>query len=77
MNRDFPLAPSPNLEDRKNLRAAKQVAKAQAKVEFKKGVLEAKQNEVDMPKYMVRDIIRDERKNYKEAKKEIRKYKDY
>jgi hypothetical protein len=77
MNRDYPLAESPNMQDRKTIRAAKGVAKAKAKLDFKKEILVAKENEANMPKYMVRDNIKDERKNYKEAKKEIRKYKDY
>ena len=59
------------------LRAAKSGAKAQAKSVFKSEVAVAKSNEAGMPKYMVRDAIKDERKNYKETKKEIRKYTDY
>ena len=59
------------------LRAAKQGAKAKAKSVFKSEVAVAKSNEAGMPKYMVRDAIKDERKNYKETKKEIRKYGDY
>jgi hypothetical protein len=77
MNRDYPLSPTPSMNDRGALRAAKQSAKAKVKSAFKKEVAEAKTNEVGMPKYMTRDIIKDERKNYREAKKEIRKYKDY
>jgi hypothetical protein len=59
------------------LRAAKSGAKAQAKSVFKSEVAVAKANEAGMPKYMVRNNIKDERKNYREAKKEIRKYTDY
>lgn len=77
MNRDYPLAESPSMKDKKELRAAKGVAKAKAKLDFKKEMLVAKENDANMPKYMTRDIMKDERKNYKEVKKEIRKYKDY
>lgn len=59
------------------LRAAKAGAKAKAKSVFKSEVAVAKSNEAGMPKYMVRDAIKDERKNYKETKKEIKKYTDY
>lgn len=59
------------------LRAAKQGAKAKVKSVFKSEVSVAKANDAGMPKSMVRSAIKDERKNYKEAKKEIRKYTDY
>jgi cellulose biosynthesis protein BcsQ len=63
--------------DNAALRAVKQGAKAKAKSVFKSEVAVAKANEAGMPKYMVRDNIKDERKNYRETKKEIRKYTDY
>lgn len=64
-------------DDAGALRAAKSGAKAKVKSVFKSEVAIAKSNEAGMPKYMVRDAIKDERKNYKETKKEIRKYTDY
>ena len=64
-------------EENGALRAAKSGVKAKAKSVFKSEVAVAKANEAGMPKYMVRDAIKDERKNYKETKKEIRKYTDY
>lgn len=64
-------------KDNSALRAAKSGAKAGAKSVFKSEVAIAKSNEANMPKYMVRNNLKDERVNFKEAKSEIKKYKDY
>ena len=58
-------------------RAAKQGLKAKVKSAFKSEVSKAKMGDVKMPKKMVRGMVKDERKNFKAAKKEIRGYTDY
>ena len=58
-------------------RAAKQGLKAKVKSAFKSEVSKAKMGDVKMPKKMVRGMIKDTRKNFKAAKKEIRGYTDY
>jgi ribosomal protein L23 len=58
-------------------RAAKQGLKAKVKSAFKSEVSKAKMGDVKMPKKMVRGMVKDTRKNFKAAKKEIRGYTDY
>ena len=58
-------------------RAANQGAKAKVKSTFKSEVSKAKMGDVKMPKKMIRGMVKDERKNFKSAKKEIRGYTDY
>ena len=58
-------------------RAAKQGAKAKVKSAFKSEVSKAKMGDVKMHQKMVRGMVKDERKNFKSAKKEIRGYTDY
>ena len=58
-------------------RAAKQGLKAKVKSAFKSEVSKAKMGDVKMPKKMVRGMVKDERKNFRAAKKEIRGYTDY
>ena len=58
-------------------RATKQGLKAKVKSAFKSEVSKAKMGDVKMPKKMVRGIVKDTRKNFKAAKKEIKGYTDY
>jgi hypothetical protein len=58
-------------------RAVKQGLKAKVKSAFKSEVAKAKMGDVKMPKKMVRGMVKDTRKNFKAAKKEIRGYTDY
>ena len=58
-------------------RAAKQGLKAKVKSAFKSEVSKAKMGDVKTPKKMVRGMVKDTRKNFKAAKKEIRGYTDY
>ena len=58
-------------------RAAKQGLKAKVKSAFKSEVSKAKMGDVKMPKKMVRGMVKDTRKNFRAAKKEIRGYTDY
>lgn len=57
------------------LKAAKQGAKAKVKSEFKFNVAEAKSS--DLPKKTIKSMISEDKKGYKAAKKEIKKYTDY
>jgi multidrug resistance efflux pump len=75
MNRDYPLAESPILGERKEFKAAKKLAKAKAKLDFREKVTDTK-NEIGASKRVNRATIKEDRKEYKAAKKEIRKYKD-
>lgn len=63
------------------LRAAKSGAKAKAKSAFKFEVADVKnaksQGDIDIDRKTARGVISEERNKFREAKKEIKKYKDY